>query len=142
MTKHVATHVSKKQKKQWKQEADSMGASMSEYVKMMTEAGRKKFEREVSPDETRAELREQRNDFGDALRDARSRINTLERQLSATERQEIIEYVEENPGAEHGDIIQHLVNSVNGRANKLMAELEGAELRVDSKGRYYAGDYD
>jgi len=118
-----------------------MGASMSEFIKMMTAAGRKKFSREaVEPDETRAELREQRNDLLKELRDCRERVNSLERQLSATERSDIIDYLEENPGARKENINQHLLNSMNGRVTRLLTEMEGVEIRIDSEGRYYAGD--
>lgn len=140
MTQHVAAHVPDEVYRTWKAEADSMDVSLSKYVKMMAISGRKKFERTVEPDETRADLRKQRNDLRNELRRARNLINELERQLSVTERPDIIEYVEENPGVEQEDIIQHILNTTNGRVTRLLTEMEGAELRIDSKERYYAGD--
>lgn len=139
--KHVAAHVPMAQYRVWKREADAMDESMSTWVQMMTSAGRKKFDRSgLTPDETRIELREQRNDYRDALRDARERINKLERERSASERRAIIEYVEKNPGADKGEILQHVVNTTNGRVSTLLTELEGVEVRVDDEGRFYAGE--
>lgn len=138
--KHVAAHIPEQEYEEWRREADSMDASISKYVAMMVRAGQKKFGRTFEPDEDRAELRQQRNDLRDELRDSRERINKLERQLSATERSGIIEHVRDNPGAERDEIIQKMVNSANGRVTRLLSELEGAELRIDSDGRYYASD--
>lgn len=142
MSKHVAAHVSQSQYEVWKQEADEMEvSSMSEYVKMMAEAGRKKFShRDLEPDETRAELRQQRSDLQRELRRARERINELEAQLSETERSKIIEYVEDNPGSQKEQIVHHLLDEGAGRITRLLAHMEGAELRIDEKGRYYAGE--
>lgn len=139
-TEHAAAHVPQDVHDEWKAEADRMDASMSKYIKMMVSAGRKKFERNVEPDEGRAELRRQRNDLRDALRGARERINNLEQQLSETERTDILEYLEENPGARREDIVQHLLNSTNGRVTRLLTSMEGSEVRVDDEGRFYTGD--
>lgn len=139
--KHAAAHIPESEYEAWREAAEEMDASISKYVAMMVRAGRKTFDRTaVEPDEDRAELRRQRNDLRDALRDRRDRITELERQLSATERSGIIDYVEDNPGAEREDIIQQILNSTNGRVTRLLTELEGAELRIDADGRYYAGD--
>ncbi|WP_226038727.1 hypothetical protein [Natrinema sp. DC36] len=139
--KHVAAHIPETEYEDWRDEADAMGASISKYVAMMVRAGRKKFDRTaVEPDKDRAELRQQCNDLRDALRDSRERNNKLERQLSVTERSGIIEHVEDNPGAERDEIIQKMVNSTNGRVTRLLTQMEGAELRIDAEGRYYAGD--
>lgn len=140
-SKHAAAHVPEDVHEEWQAEAEKMDASMSKYIKMMVSAGRKKFDRDlVEPDEDRAELRRQRNDLRDALRDARDRINNLEEQLSETERTEIIEYLEENPGASREDIVQHMLNSTSGRVTRLLTKMEGSEIRVDGQGRFYAGD--
>lgn len=115
-----------------------MDASMSEYIQMMVAAGRKKFARKsVEIDEDRAELRRQRNELLDELKDSRERINKLEKQLTRTERAAVLDYVEENPGAELGDIIQHILNTTAGRITKMVADLEGSELFVTDVGEYY-----
>lgn len=139
--KHVAAHIPEEEYEKWRSEAETMGVSISKYVAMNVRAGRKKFDRTaIEPDEDRAALRQQRNDLRDALRDSRERINELERQMSVTERSGIIEHVEDNPGAERDEIIQKMLNSTNGRVTRLLTQMEGAELRIDSEGRYYAGD--
>lgn len=139
--KHAATHIPEKEYEEWCEEANAMDASISKYIAMMVRAGQKKFDKTaIEPDEDRAVLRQQRNDLRDALRDSRERINKLERQLSVTERSGIIEHVEDNPGVERDDIIQHVLNSTNGRVTRLLTQMEGAELRIDAEGRYYAGD--
>jgi uncharacterized membrane-anchored protein YjiN (DUF445 family) len=139
--KHVAAHIPEKEYEEWRSEAEAMDVSISKYVAMMVRAGQKKFDRTaIEPDEDRAELRQQRNDLRDTLRDSRERINKLERQLSATERSGIIEHVKDNPGTERDDIIQAMLNSTNGRVTRLLTQMEGAELRIDAEGRYYAGD--
>lgn len=139
--KHAATHIPEKEYEEWCEEANAMDTSISRYIAMNVRAGRKKFDRTaVEPDKDRAELRQQCNDLRDALRDSRERSNKLERQLSVTERSGIIEYLEDNPGAERDDIIQHILNSTNGRVTRLLTQMEGAELRIDAEGRYYAGD--
>jgi hypothetical protein len=64
-------------------------------------------------------------------------IKSLRQQLKDTERKTVIEFVAENPGATYGDIRQHLMNTNSGRMSSMLAEMEGAELRVE-EGEFYA----
>jgi len=98
----------------------------------MVEAGMKKFDIDVTPDETNQELREQRNDLKAELDRARERIAGLEDQLHHGERQAIREYVEANPGATYDDIVQHIINTAADRVTVHIDSLEGDDLRVET----------
>lgn len=135
MSKQVATYVSEEQRKRWKKLADKREMSLSEWVKAMTEAGLKKFDRQVSPDQTKAELREKCRQFMRDLQDARERIQTLERQVVESERESILKFIRENPGASYQEIVQHIINTTSGRVTKLLTEMDGEEVVVDKHGR-------
>lgn len=136
---HTAAHVPKSLREEWDKEIEEMGTSNSEFIKMMVEAGRKKFDRQVEPDKTRAELRKELGSVLSELDEKNEEVQSLRRQLKESERGTIIEYVESNPGADFGDIRQHLLATMGGRMTALITEMEGSELRVDDDGRYYAG---
>lgn len=68
----------------WKEDAEEMDMSVSEWIQAMVEAGRKKFKVDIEPDEDAAELRKQRNDLKQELDHARERIQELETQLHHT----------------------------------------------------------
>lgn len=134
---HVATHVPETERDVWETEAEEMGTSLSQYVQMMAIAGRKKFDRHVEPDKTRADLR---RELGRLMKDLEERdetIKSLRQQLRDTERKTVIEFVAKNPGATYGDVRQHLMNTNRGRISSMLAEMEGAELRVEG-GKFYA----
>lgn len=137
MSKQFSVYPAEEQYDRWSARAEELDMSMSEFTKSMTEAGMKKFERTVEPDETKADLRRQRNDLRDELHRTRERVGELERQLTVSERETIIEYVSENPGATYQDIVQHVLNSANGRVTKLLDRMEGTELEMDEEGRFY-----
>jgi predicted nuclease with TOPRIM domain len=120
----------------WKAAAEAMDMSLSEWIQAMVRAGRKNFDATVEPDESTRELREQRNDLKEELERARDRITTLERQLYRGERQEIRDFVQDNPGATYGEIQQRVVDTVPGRVDRLLDELEGGALDVDGDGYY------
>jgi predicted nuclease with TOPRIM domain len=120
----------------WKEEAAEMDMSVSEWIQAMVEAGRKKFDARVEPDETAAELREQRNDFKDQLDLARDRIEELETQLHYGEQEVIREFVAENPGVTFNDITQKVIDTVPERVNRHLDELEGRAVYVEGD-QYY-----
>lgn len=130
------TYPTEGQHSRWKQQAEEMGMCMPEYVEAMVEAGRKKFEVEVDPDESAHELRRLRNDLRRQLDAARDRVGQLEDELYHGERGAIQEYVNENPGAGYDEIIQHVIDTVPTRTTRLLDELEGDEIRVED-GAYY-----
>jgi hypothetical protein len=134
--KHVATHVPVSERDVWEAEAEEMGASLSQYVQMMAIAGRKKFNRQVEPDMTKADLQREVGRMMRELEERDKSIKSLRRQLKSTERESVISFVEENPGASYGDIRQHLMNTNRGRMASMLAEMEGAELRAED-GKFY-----
>jgi len=133
-------YPSNEQHARWKQEAEEMDMSLSEFIQAMTEAGLKKFDVDVEPDESLSELRRQRNDLKHELDRTRDRVAKLEHQLQTREREAIKEFVQENPGAELGDIIQELIESTSDRVPK---QVEGmvavGELQYED-GEYYFND--
>lgn len=135
---HVATYPSDDQLARWEDHSEEMGfRSRSEFVEAMIEAGLKKFDTAgIEPDETNRELREQRNDLKAELDRARSRIQELEDAAYDGERQEVVEFIEENPGVTYDEIIQHIIVTVPERVTDHLEDLEGEKIRVEDDGNY------
>jgi len=125
------TYPTPEQYETWKEEADDMDMSTSEWMQAMIEAGRKKFDAQIDPDESAQELREQRNDLKDQLDLARDRIEELETQLHHGEQEVVRQFVRDNPGATFSEIVQHVQDTVPERVNQHLDELEGDALYVD-----------
>lgn len=123
----------------WKAEAEEMDMSLSAWVQAMTEAGTKKFNATVEPDETRRELRSQRRDLKDELDAARERISYLENQLHDTEAQAIEEHVTKNPGSSYAEILFHVQESAKDRTPKILDALLGDTL-THRDGAYYRSE--
>lgn len=134
------TYPTPEQYQGWKDDAEEMDMSVSEWMQAMIEAGRKKFDAQVEPDESADELRKQRNDLKDELGHARTRIEELETQLHHGEQEVIKEFVEENPGATFEDITRHVIDTVPKRLNRHLDELEGDTLYVAGDGYYPESD--
>lgn len=137
--RHVSTYPSEEQFSHWSERAEEMGMSKSQFVMCMVEAGIKKFEREVDPDETKNDLRQQRADLREELSRTRDRVEKLERQLLKSDRQTILEYLDEEPGVGFHDVVQHIQNTTASRVANLLGEMVGAEVTVDD-GRYFRRD--
>ena len=133
------TYPTPEQYEAWKDDAKEMDMSVSEWMQAMIEAGRKKFDASVEPDESAEELREQRNDLQEQLEYARDRIEELETAMYHGEQEAIREFVEENPGATFGEIVQHVVDTVPDRVTRHLDELEGDALYVDGDEYYPTG---
>lgn len=103
----------------------------------MVRAGQKKFNRDVEPTESRDDLRRRRNDLRRELQRARDRIEELEGQVHRSEREAVIDYIDENPGAEYEDIVQHVVNTANSRVTRILDDIEGDDIEIDEQGRMY-----
>lgn len=131
-THPTMTYPTEEQYERWEEQAEDLGMPMSEFVECMVEAGLKKFDTDVTPDETNEELRRQRNDIREELNRARDRINRLEDKLHHGERGAVREYVNANPGETHDDIIQHVINTAAGRVTTHLEGLEGDALRVET----------
>ena len=136
MSNHVATYPTDDQLERWREAAEQRGMSLSEWVCHMVEAGQKKFEIEVTPDETSSELREQRNQLRRELNRARERASQLEQQLYSDERQVIIDFVEQNPGVDEAEIHQRVIETASDRIPDQLDALEGRKL-VRQDGSYY-----
>lgn len=137
----ATTYPTEEQYQRWRKEAEERNMSVSEFIQGMTEAGIKKFSVEVTPDESRRELRNQRNDLKRELNRARDRISELEDQLQDQEFQTIKQYVESNPGASFNEILQRVTDSAPRRVNTHLHVMEGEEVRVND-GQYYPIDDD
>ena len=109
----------------------------SEFVRSMVEAGLKKFTREVEPDKTRDELRQQRNEAYSELREEREKRTRLEEKIMTGERGVIMEYIDDNPGCTYKDIADRLAQTAPSRATKVLEAIEGSEVAVDEDGRWF-----
>lgn len=137
-TQPAMTYPNEDQYDQWKNHAEEMDMSISEFMKNMVEAGRKKFDGSgIEPDESAADLREQRNDLRSELDHARQRIKRLEKQLHQGEQRAIKEFVAENPGSEYREIVESVQQTVPERVRSHLETMEGADLDRQ-EGVYYA----
>lgn len=136
MPNHVATYPTDDQLERWKREANKMDMSFSEWVQGMFEAGMKNFTPTVERDEGVHELREQRNDLRKELETTRMRVRELETALYQGEREAIAEYVENNPGVEYSEIVQHIMNSTPERVSRQLDVLDGERVQRDGE-RFY-----
>ena len=136
----AAAYVPQDQYTRWKTRAEELDMSVSEFIKGMVEAGNKKFEATVEPDEAARELREQRNHYKAELERVRSRVSKLEDRLNQGEQAEIRRYIDENPGVAFDEIHQHLIETVPERANEILDALEGEEIRIRDGGYYPVED--
>jgi len=139
-TQATMTYPTTEQHARWKREADAMDMSLSEFIQAMTEAGLKKFDVDVEPDESLSEVRRQRNDLKRELDRSRNRITKLEEQLQTRERQRIKSFVAENPGVELSDIIQDLIETTSDRAPHQVADLVAVGELHHEDGAYYPND--
>jgi chromosome segregation ATPase len=150
MTEQIFVYTTERRKEDWKAEAEHYNQSLSEFIQDMTEAGRKKFNAQVTPDESVTELREQRNRLRRQLREANRRIEDLEDQrvkqiegrLDRGQRGAIIEFVEENPGVHPDDIRQHLKKTIEQWLKDDLTVLEGNEIRREGELYYPVEDDD
>jgi len=102
----------------------------------MVEAGMKNFSPTVERDEDVHELREQRNDLRQELEATRTRVRELETALYQGEREAIAEYIENNPGVEYSEIVQHIMNSTPERVSRQLDVLDGERVQRDGETFY------
>lgn len=135
-TQTATTYPTVEQYDRWKSRANEMDMSMSEFIQAMTEAGLKKFERD-RPDEAFQEVRRQRDEYYRQRQEAEARVRQLEKQLQRTERGDIEDYIQNNPGADVQEIIQHLLNDVPSRVADYLDDLETAGTIKQENDQYY-----
>jgi len=132
----ATTYPTAQQYARWKDRAKDFGMSVSEFIQFMVEAGLKKFDARVEADESRQELRQQRNDLKAELKHARGRIDTLENHLHGSERETIRNYVEDHPGTTYEDVTQHVLDTAPDRINGHLDAMEGDTIETVNN-RYY-----
>lgn len=137
MSKRFAVYVPDELAEKWESEIEKSGMSRSEWLQARVSAGRKKFNRDVQPDQSRDELRRKLNDMRNELGRSRDRIETLEEVAHTSERDAILQYLEENTGARYNDIVQHVVNTAHSRVTKILDDMEGDDIEIDEEGRMY-----
>lgn len=134
----MSTYPPDEQRERWDERADELDMGRSEFVAAMVEAGMKEFDRDVEPDFTKAELKQQRSELLEELNQARERISRLEEQVYQGERQIVLNFIEDNPSAEYWDIMHHLNESQEGRLTDILDFLtvEG-EIMSNGEGQYF-----
>ena len=143
MVTTVTTYPTEEQADRWDDRAEALGMTRSDWVSSMVEAGIKAaegFEPGVDADESAAELREQRNELAEELERARSRVEELEGRVYGAERREAVEFVSENPGCTHAELVNHLQATVAERVQRLAADLVCDERPDGGEGYYVPGD--
>lgn len=130
------TYPTEEQYSNWKEHADEMGLSVSEWIASMVEAGRKKFDTSVRTDDELFEVREQRNDMRRERDRALERVEELENRLHNTERETLRRFVEENPGCTSADMTQKLIDSTDERVSDHTDAMQGMSIRRKD-GKWY-----
>ena len=123
-TQPTMTYPTKQQHARWKARAEDFDTSLSKWIQAMVEAGDKKFEIEVEPDETNDELREQRDDLRAELDHARERNERLEGMLYDEERAAVVEHLAEEGPAPFEDALAHVRDTAPARVSHHLTELE------------------
>jgi len=127
----------------WKEHANSLNMSTSQFIIRMVEAGRKDIDLGGIANESAQKLRQQHSDLQTELERQRDRVSQLEAQLHYTAQSDIIDYVEENPGATAPEIIQHIANTVPERVASHLDVLEADVLECrDNKYHTFERDTD
>lgn len=140
-TQPAMTSPTGDQHDRWKARENELDMSVSEFMQAMVEAGLKKFDVSVEPDETNQELLDQRNHLKAEIDRSRARIQALEDRLHDDERSAVYYYVENNLGATYDEIVQHVIDMVPERVSHHLDELEGDALTVED-GACYAAESD
>ncbi len=143
MVETASCYPTEEQHDRWRELADELGMTKSDWMASMIEAGIKAadgFDPGVGADETAAELREQRNELRDELREARSRIAELEGRVFGAERREAESFVQENPGCTHAELVNHLQSTVPARIPQITDGMVFDERPDGHDGYYIPGD--
>lgn len=132
----VTVYVPEGTRDRWKDAAENMEMSQSEFVAAMTEAGQKKFDTKIEPDETDDEIREARNYFERELKNERREKEQLEEQLHGGEQQAITNFIESNPGASYQDIVKYVTDTAPSRVSNHLEEMNGQSIWSGGDGYY------
>lgn len=135
--KTAKAYLTVEQYERWKTAADEMDMSVSGFIASMTEAGLKKFDASVEPDQTNADLRSELEHHKQALSNCRDDLVDCEERLDNTTEKALEQYVTENPGANFRMITDHLRDTVPVRAAEILDGMEGDELERNENNLYY-----
>lgn len=135
-TQTATAYPTVEQYQRWKARADELDMSMSEFIQSMTEAGMKKFERDI-PDEDFTRVRKRRDEYRQEVKQKRARVEELEQALNRTMRGDIERFIQANPGVNVQEIIQHIINDVPKRVQEHLQDMEGSGNVTKEDGQYY-----
>lgn len=121
---------------QWADHAEDLDIPISQFLIRMVEAGRKQIDISTVADDSLQELRQQRADLRAEVERERQRVQELERQLYRTAQSDIVDYVEDNPGATTPEIMQHIADTVPARVASHLDALEEDKLDHRDDGFY------
>jgi transcriptional regulator of acetoin/glycerol metabolism len=138
-TQTATTYPTVEQYERWKARADELDMSMSEFIQSMTEAGMKEFDRDIA-DEEQQRVRRKKQEYYEELQGARDKIEKLEQELNRTERGDIVDYIQKNPGVGFNHIVQHIGNEVPNRVQRYLQEMEGNGVIKKEDDQYYFDD--
>ncbi len=142
-TKYAVCYPSVSQYEQWENRAEQMGyKSVSRYMTEMVEAGYAQFDNSITYDESKSELRKQRNELKRELDASRDRISRLEEQVYRGEYNTIIEFLkEQDTGATFAEIVQHVIDDTPARVAEILDQMETDQVRV-TDGLYHSREDD
>jgi hypothetical protein len=138
-TQPAMTYPNKAEYVGWKFAAEREGMSVSEWMKCMVRAGQRKWEATAEPDVTNQDLRQQRNDLKRQLKAARTRVKKLEDQLHDTEREQVEQFIRDNPGVTRPEVIQYISDEVPSRVARHLDHLLGQGVERDGDGFEWVG---
>ena len=121
----VTINLQPKRLERWERQKEEQGhTNMAAFVRDNTEAGLKKFERPVDPDENVADLREHRNDLKRELNRTRERMERLEERLYVTDQGAAARYLRENPDADYSEVLDHLKETAPKRLTRFLETVD------------------
>ena len=139
-SKQVTVYVPKEMVVGWDEERAELNMSRSEYVQSMVCAGRKKFSLDHEVDETKRELRRERNELKNKLESARDDINDLEVRAYGGEREALIEVIEREPGITYADLVRELGNDLPARVSQHLDDIVGEQIERENN-CFYPTDF-
>ena len=117
------TYPTENQYERWQDRADKLDMTMSEFLQSMVEAGMKVdegFEPSIEEDESKQDIRQQRNRLKKELDRSRERVSELEDHVYYSERKALKRYLENNPGASFEELVEFMKSTVAERMNEYL----------------------
>lgn len=146
-SEHVNAYPSEDQYARWEERREEMDMGKSEFVISMVEAGMKKIDPIVNPDEEVRRLRDQRIELGEELRQCQSERRRLENKIDGmrdmwhhTDREALRRFVVDNPGTTYSEALEHIESTAPQRVGYHLDAMTGEHIRDKQDGnvvRYY-----